>query len=1063
MFNKALWHGLAYVFAMLLVLSILAANLMEANRAAMDDFFKTSSTILQSEDGEGLYTTFLPKDEYVFKDNDGKITGLNTKSFLKSMIQLGRRSGYEGSVLLKNEGNTLPLSSGSSVTLLGKRSHIPILGSGMGVNAVGAYISLETALGGATTNFSEETSAASYGGIDNFSFNELSVPGLSSGAGAGFRLNNAMIAKYEEVRGSYGGGNNERIGNNYTIASINEAPASAISEVSLSGYQDAAILVFARPSAESGDFPRPAEGEASVLALTAEEKSIVEYAKANFNKIVVLISTNSQMEIKELADDPKIGAILWIGHPGCYGFLGVADILCGRVSPSGGLADTYSVSTISSPAMVNFGNYTFGNKDGNWTRNRGDKYVIEAEGLYTGYRYYESRYYDAVYGENNATSESGVFSGTGNWKYSDEMLYSFGYGLSYTNFKYEITNVSHDFKAHEKYSTFSVRVTNTGSVAGASNVQLYAQPPYKKGGIEKAAIQLVEFGKTGILAPGASETVQIEVDWQMIASYDSNHANTDGSKGTYILDNGDYYFAIGNGAHDALNNILDLQGKTIANGMDYNGDRTLAYRYAYQVGSGATDDFTFAVSKCGTRIQNQIPYADWNWYEGAPRIQYLSRSNWKDTWPKEHKDLDAPASMFSWLDAQYYIAKTDDDCSDIKWGDSSSELNFYDLSGMPYDDPRWEQILNKITLEDAITMAAYGGNTFAAAESIGFAFGKYTENTGNGVQSYTPGTSLLSDDCPWKCSPDDRNKGMSLKVFGSAPLMASSFSHDLLYAMGEFMGQECVIVGLPIIWGPGGNTHRMPYNGRTGEYYSEDAVLTGVACMEFAVGGRDNGLIASPKHYAFNDQELNRNGIAPFMTEQRAREVELRAFQIAFEASYYDRVRGEDTGMLGMMISFSKIGAVECTCSTGLIKGIAMGEWNFYGYCVTDINDDTDSLDGIIMGGCTGFDNRPVGNPSWQTLTSGGYRSRYNIGVRINREHYEKDRELQLAIKESVHRTLYVFCQSVMMNSYNSSTKSIDVLTSWRIMYWALGISMGVLTAATFAMYIVSLLKKGGE
>jgi len=397
----------------MLVLSVLASNVLESNKATIDGALGTQSTILQSEDGDGLFTTFLPKDEYVNKDAEGKITGLNTKNFLKSMVQLGRRSGYEGSVLLKNTGNTLPLASGSKVTLLGKRSHRPILGSGQGVTATGAYISLEKALGGTATDFTTETTSAANGGLDDFQFSELDVPGLPAGAGAGYQLNQAMIDKYQSS--TKGGGFNDSP-NRYNV---NEEPSSFIEGVSLTGYQDAAIVVFARPSSESNDFARPADGARSILALTAEEQSIITYAKANFNKIIVLISTNSQMEIGELADDPKIGAILWIGHPGCYGFLGVADILCGRVSPSGGLADVYARSTMSSPAMVNFGNYTHSNKNSStWQRGSG-KYIIEAEGYFTGYRYYETRYWDAIMGANNATSDTGVFAGTGNWKYQD--------------------------------------------------------------------------------------------------------------------------------------------------------------------------------------------------------------------------------------------------------------------------------------------------------------------------------------------------------------------------------------------------------------------------------------------------------------------------------------------------------------------------------------------------------------------------------------------------------------------------------------------------------------------
>ena len=1064
---KGLWQGLTYVFALLLVVSIFASSILEANKNEVDKFLNTESTVTRSVDGEGLYTAFKPKDKYIKEleaDEEGNVkTVLNTHEFLLDQIQLGRKSEYEGSVLLKNVNNALPLKKDTgtvNVTLLGKRSYRTLLGSSQGVNAVGQIVTLHRALGGTATNFAEDAVSGNYSALDNFEFSELNIEGRTDGAGAGFNLNQAMITRYSTVAtsGTYSCSYNDTPSNYNGTGSVpKEVPVSSISDVSITGYTDAAIVVLGRPSSESSDFNRPAAGARSLLALNDDELALVDYATNNFDKTIVLINTNSMMEIKELQDNPKVDAVLWIGHPGNYGCLGIADILCGRVSPSGGLADVYATRTMSSPAAVNFGNYTYSNTSGaGISRTGSTKYVIEAEGLYTGYRYYETRYYDSIVNPSSkANSTKGAVASTGNWNYSDEMTYSFGYGLSYTTFNFAITGTRQEQKSHEKYTTLDVRVTNTGSVAGSTSVQIYVQAPYTAGGVEKAAVQLAEFGKTKVLNPGESQTVTVEVDWQNFASYDMNYANTDGSKGSYILDSGNYYFAVGNGAHDALNNILAKQGKTTADGMDYNGNSALAvvenYNYA-----GGVDGSTFGYAKNNQKVKNQIPYSDWNYYDENNSVTYLSRADYEATWPIEYANMAFPASMLSDLKGEYYTAKTDQDTSDIVWGDESVELNFYDLAKMPYDDPRWEQILNKITKEDAITMAAYGGNTFASASSVGFVGGKYTENTGNGIQTYLPSTTLVDKDiCPWVAANDDGNRTMSLKVFGSAVLMASTFSHEFLYEMGEYMGQEAIIIGLPILWGPGGNTHRSAYNGRTGEYYSEDAVLCGVACMEFAVGARDNGLIASPKHYAFNDQETNRNGIAPFLTEQRAREVELRAFQIAFEATPYDRKRGEDTGMLGMMTSFSKIGAVECTSSVGLINGIAVGEWGFHGYCVTDINDDFDLFDAMVMAGCTGYDNRMVSNPSWQQVLSGS-RVISNLGTRITLAHYDGDRDLQLAIKESVHRTLYTFCQSVMMNSTNSSTEIVELETWWRTSYKAAIISTAVLTGLAGAMFVVS-------
>ena len=1072
--KKSFWQGLTGVFTLSLAVSISVGQILEANKAAVDSMFGTQSTLLVSEDGDGLYTAFTPNDKYVNKDASGKITSYNTKNFLKDQIQLGRRSGYEGSVLLKNN-HTLPLAKDSNVTLLGKRSHMPVLGSGQGVDSVGQIITLERALSGTSTDFAHDLvkpsrgDAPDYSKMDNFAFKDLNLPGRNDGAGASFKLNQAMIDKYDELLATndYKCGYNDRP-QNYQP---NEVPSSQLADVTLTGYKDAGILVLSRPSSESSDYARPSEGKSSILGLTEAERSMVDYACNNFEKVVVLINTNSPMEIQELQDNEKIGAILWVGHPGNYGFLGVADILCGRVSPSGSLADIYARYAMSSPAAVNFGSYTFTNPSGNdatadnhgITRSNSNHYVIEAEGIYTGYRYYETRYYDCVTQKGNAQGASGLYGSKNNtWNYADEVTYPFGFGLSYTNFEFSIIDTKTETKGHEIYTNFKVRVKNTGSVAGATPVQIYGQAPYTHTNnlhqLQKPAIQLLEFGKTNVIEPNKEEVVEVEVDWQNIASYDQNYRNSDGSKGSYILDKGDYYFTVAKGSHEAVNNILAKQN---ISGADKAGNADLVYVKNYSPFGGVeVDGTTFGFSKSGTKIQNQIEYSDWNYYNSETKVTYLSRNDWVSTYPIEYKDLTAPDSMLDHLNGKYYTLKKDQDVSEVKWGDTSVDINFFELAKMPYNDERYTKLLNKMTLQDAITMAAYGGNTFAAAESIGFSGGKLTENTGNGIQTYLPSSSLLDDKCPWKVTTEDNNHNMSLKVFGSAVLMASSFSHEMLFEMGTFIGEEAILVGLPILWGPGGNTHRSAFNGRTGEYYSEDPVLTGVGCMEFAVGARDKGLIAAPKHYAFNDQETNRNGVAPFLTEQRARETELRAFQIAFEATPYDRKRGTDTGMLGMMTSFSKIGAVECTCSVGLVRNIAVGEWNFHGYTVTDINDDFDLFDGIVMGGCTGYDNRMIGNPSWDVLTADNSRIK-NSGETINLERYSNDKDLQLAIKESCHRTLYTFCQSVLMNQYNASTRIVEQLTSWRVMYITLiSVSGSLLGISAVLAVILNFLKK---
>lgn len=279
---------------------------------------------------------------------------------------------------------------------------------------------------------------------------------------------------------------------------------------SFAKYGDASIVVIGRPSAESEDYLPggivSGLGATEPLALTTNEKDAIALAKECSDKVIILVNSASAVEIGELKDDPEIDAILWIGAPGSYGLLGVADILCGKVSPSGGLADIFPTYNMSAPAMQNMGNFSYANAADVITRENSSNYIIEAEGIYVGYRYYETRYYDAVLGQGNATGTAGTYASKSGWDYDAEVAYGFGYGLSYTTFDMEyegepVFNVSKNKDVTTATATFNVKVTNTGNVAGKKSVQIYGQAPYEQGGIEKSAIG-VEFYSRRLHHPG---------------------------------------------------------------------------------------------------------------------------------------------------------------------------------------------------------------------------------------------------------------------------------------------------------------------------------------------------------------------------------------------------------------------------------------------------------------------------------------------------------------------------------------------------------------------------------
>jgi beta-glucosidase len=281
----------------------------------------------------------------------------------------------------------------------------------------------------------------------------------------------------------------------------------------------------------------------------------------------------------------------------------------------------------------------------------------------------------------------------------------------------------------------------------------------------------------------------------------------------------------------------------------------------------------------------------------------------------------------------------------------------------------------------------------------------------------------------------------------------------MCYTLGQFVGEESLFAGISILWGPGLNTHRHAYNGRNGEYYSEDPILSGATAMEFSLGALDFGLIAAPKHYAFNDQETNRSGVAPYMTEQRAREVELRAYQYAFEATKYDTPEF-DQGMRGLMISFSKIGSVECTASVGLMTNILAKEWGFRGYAVTDIYDDFDIYGAVLTSGATCYDTRGMAGFYTNTTLDGGRFSDQVDGSTINAVVFAGDANAQNAIKASVHKILYAMSQSNLMNRYDASTHVVKLPVFWRTAYQNVEAASGAMMAAFAFLYLVNKLRK---
>ncbi|MCR5102782.1 MAG: glycoside hydrolase family 3 C-terminal domain-containing protein [Butyrivibrio sp.] len=996
------WRGIIYVSTAFVFLAQTIGAALEANRNVVDGFFGTTSyEIVTDEGSDKLWSTYTA--DYA-----------DTNELVAAHQQMGQELLEEGAVLLKNNG-TLPLNGVSTVTLLGIRSSAKTLyGATIGVSVPAEQnISLTTALeeSGYIVNKAMNTVYETLAETDAYKdANKLSpsFSGVIEGEEPSYTIAEPTIEE---------------------IASVDDNYMTTISE-----YNDLAIVTVGRPSSEAADYYPGSdgvegEGARNALSLSDDERAIINFAKENFENVVVLINSSNTMEIGELEEDADIDAILWIGLPGNYGMRGVVSILSGEVNPSGGLPDLYASDTTSSPAMANYGVYTYTNASEylDTATDRGDYYLIEAEGIYTGYRYYETRYADCVMGQGNASSQVGCFDSVSSWNYDEEVVYPFGYGLSYTDFEYNLEDVT--VSVEDKTITANVTVTNTGSVDGKAIVQLYGQAPYIAGGVEKSAIQLVDYVKTETLAAGESVSLTITADLENIASYDEEDSES------YILDAGDYYFTVASDSHEAINNVLANQGYTTADGMDAEGNAECVSVWNYAPENGVDTD-TFKTTESGGTVENQLDDADYNyWNEGT--VTYLSRSDWEGTWPQTYDNIEITEEMVQYLTNDFYEIATDDDTSDIKFNQNNG-VTFSNVKGLEYDDPIWDQLLDEIDLQEAILFITDGNRIAPAMDSILFVGGQYTENGPNGFNVTL--STYSNPESPWYVSADDPNANYSTNDMGCAPLVAATFNKEFCYDYGVLWGNDSLYNGLPFIWGPGLNLHRSAYNGRNGEYYSEDPVLTGTIGLAFIQGGLEKGLIMAPKHLAFNDQESNRNGVAPYMTEQKARELELRSFQIAAEG-----------GCLGFMTSFSRIGTTYVGAHTGLLTNILRNEWGFNGYVVSDMVNPATYMTWkeSVIAGTTNFDTTEIAEE-------------WNSYITTDSNTFEGDATMLTAIKNNVHQALYAYAQSNAMNGINSSSHKVELNTWWRVLYktiFAVGIVLVILGIAGYVLSTINLKK----
>lgn len=1016
--KRNLWRGLTTLTASLLTVSVAAGPVVDSYRTDIDKFLGTKSS--------AMVTDSTDEDLYTYKSDYSSTTEL-----LDSIEDLGERMSEEGTVLLKNENNALPLSKDETqkLSLLGFSSYYPVQGGDMG-----SSLSVNKGTDADTVDFVEALNAKGFG------INE-DLQKLYKSLEADFKTEVNMwgnIMEYYHITAPATDG----------VFASKEPSQEKMDSVddkwkdSMDDY-NVMLVTIGRSSTENGTYLPGVDGvdasqdlnQTDPLGLSDDERDLinaaVEAKENNGGKVIVMLNNANAMEIDEIKNNDGVDAIMEIGFPGGYGFYGVADILSGEANPSGHLTDTYAVTNANSPAAQNFGNYEWTNADPSVNINAEE---VEAEDIYTGYKYYETRYADTVLGQGNADATVGSSTGKA-WNYDDEVSYPFGYGLSYTTFEQTLKSVDVDLA--NRTVTAEVDVKNTGDVAGKDVVQLYTSVPYTdydvENKVEKSAVQLLDYEKTDMIEPGESQTVTITADAQDMASWDSSCENEAGTTGNWILDNGTYYFTVGNGAHEAVNNVLAAQDQDV----EGNKDNVQTWEL------GDFDSSSFAVTLNGTPVENQLQDADLNnWMEDT--VTYLSRNDWEGTWPETYKDLTATDEMISTMADDYSDIEANGDPSSVTFG-ADNGMTLANMKGVEdITDERWSTLMDQLTLEECLIRTGLGGTSTKVIESI--TSPEAIQNDGpNGFNSYPLGQYANSDAStgdPCVIAEDDPNRDYKMGVMANETVIGQTFSKQLAAEWGKAVGNYSLWANTAIWWGVGTNLHRTPYNARNHEYFSEDAVLTAGQGAAIIKAGHDYGILIAPKHLAFNDTEINRTGIAEFMTEQAARENELRGTQSCIE----------DANALAVMTTYNRVGCVTSNAHTGLLLNILHKEWGFKGLMSEDFIQDPAYTkihmavhNGVTMTCNTGDNTMAAVEAVWPYWSV---------------ENASQSEELLTDLKQAMLYQNYALANSNAMDGMSTSTH-IEKLNTWYDnLITGLRIGFGVLTVLCAAMYLLGLKKK---
>ena len=990
--RKMLWSICTVVFTLLFAVTMIGGPIANNYASIINMVLKTESTKTIGDAGD----TYFEADYASAAEQE------------KAAQAICETAEANGATLLLNRENALPLAQGAKVSLFGTGSADFVYG-GTGSGSVDSSKAL---------NLKDALEA------DGFSVNPTVWNFYTTGAGKDYRRQLAP-----------GSLNNYIFDNSGYL--INEVPQSVFTDAewnSVADYGDAAIMVVSRVCGEGSDLPwfGTGDGDGNILSLSQEERDILKKladlkAAGQVKSIIVLLNVSNPMELDFLEPsicgvDYGVDACLWVGEVGQNGIEAIGDILNGTVNPSGKLVDTYCYDNLTSPAMQNtyITSYTNAAEQGLAFKSTCNEYYeVYQEGIYVGYRYYETRYEDTVLGNANV----------GKYDYASTVAYPFGYGLSYTTFEYSGLTMKEDGDNF----VFTVSVSNTGSVDGREAVQIYMQSPYtdydRENGIEKAAVELVGFEKVAVPA-GQTVSVDVTVPKSELRAYDANGAKT------YIVDAGNYYFATGNGSHEALNNVLAAKAELedTANGtvdlskMVGTGDASLAVQYQ----QASLDATTYAKTADGTEITNQLDHADLNKFDDdtSNDVVYVSRSNWKNTMPEAAITATAyqAAVQIAANDAivaGLAIQDQPESTGEMPTMGKEGTLTLSQFVGIPMDgsitvngqEYTWDDLLDQLTFSDMTKLVGLAYHSTASASNVGKPATK-DENGPLGLTANLTG-------------------GGSSTGYTSADILAATFDREIAEAVGRSLGNDCLMAtgkAYSGLYGPGVNIHRTPYGGRNFEYYSEDPFISGQICAAQVGGIQSKGVYVYMKHFALNDQDTGRDGLCVWTNEQAAREIYLQAFEYPIEQA----------NALCVMTSFNRLGTTWAGGDYNLLTNILRNEFGMKGIILTDFSNSNNYMDvvqGVVAGG-----------NAWDANDANKWPAKL--------KEYKDNATVCNAMRDASKHILYTVANSNAMNGVSENVQIVEVRAWWQTAILVLDVVFGVLAVGSAVMLVRDIRRK---